>query len=327
MLKSLTFWTLVLSLNTAWATLKCGSFLNEAQSPVFTSQFQPHTLRRIDPQPWDIAEHGHLIEYRGLTGLDKVKNIISKRDGTYPLIIDEHQNMVIDHRLPESSFADLNAEAFVGNHLGLYNRLQNLNGGSAPKIFFAGQIRVVGGKVKNLIDQSGSFYFKPEDLGFTGEDKITNLVAHNQHRLDSAFQLLSSFQIVDESTEVKNFVHLFANYSNSLDRNEGHVKAKDAARFERFCRNNSSCWSKHQKIERALRELVKIGSKSEIIAYLMKDFKTDPVRIGDSIQIWTMLLSEGVTELLSISGALDTETSQGALIDKFIKGLDQMEFL
>jgi hypothetical protein len=324
MLKSLTFWTLVLFINTAWAAgPNCGALLGADQ--LSSNNLPFHSLRRIDPQPWDVAEHGFIVKRNDFTGLEAVQKTLAERDGTYPLIIDENNNLVIDHRLPESAFADLNAEAYVGNHLGLYNRLKKENKGAEPKVVFAGQIRLVAGKVKNLIDQSGSFYFTAEDLGFTGTNKNDRLIAHNQARLENALDLLTELQITDETTEVKNFVESYMGYENPADRREGHVLAKDAAKFERFCRATPSCWSKHQSIENMMRKLSAIGTKAEFSKYLLSGLKENPAGIFEAVQIWAMVLTEGATELLSNPKALDSKTEKGAMIDRFIEGLDQID--
>jgi len=325
MLKPFIFWTLVLFINTAWATgPNCSSILgNVTQGSL--SNFQSHNLRRIDPQPWDVPEHGLIVEPHSLNGLETVQKTLSERDGTYPLIIDQEGTLVIDHRLPESSFSDLSAKAYVGNHLGLYNKLKTHNAGKAPKVFFAGQIRVVAGKVKNLIDQSGSFYFSPEDLGFAGENANQKLAKHNQQRLNIAFDLLAEMDITKESTEVKNFVESYARFEQPSDRQEGHVLAKDAAKFERFCRSNAACWSKHQTIESMLRKLHAIGNKSQITKYFLKNARENPVKNFEAVQLWVLVSTEGATELLSSPDALNPQTNRGSLIERFIKGFESID--
>lgn len=321
MIRGLLFFILVYSFDAAYGKNVCLQIFElervASEHSLLASQ-KSYPALRAQKQPWDVAEHGLVIRgEKDLDGIQAVKSLLAERDGTYPLIIDRQLNVVIDHRLPDITVSK--TDPYVGNHRGLLQKLTTVLGES-PEVVFAGQLRVNGGRVINIIDQSGTFYFFPEDFGFRGVDKVPLLIEQNQKRLDLAVDYLKALEILASTTEVMNFVKRYQHYPEQ-DRNEGHVKAQRAAEFERFCRSNKNCWAKYKAIERQLRALMPIGTKSEINEYLRDNLPGTIVQKYENIQFWNMILSEGIIDVMALPNMLNPKSPQGLLFNNFLKSL------
>lgn len=312
------FFMLVYSVDSLAQGLTCAALFESAVSPL--SQQTPYPELRAEKQDWDVPEHGLVLLKNDTLAAKNIKTQLSQRDGTYPLIIDSNLHIVIDHRLP-NLHTPLDAP-YVGNHRGLLARLTSTIG-KTPQIVFAGQIRVVGGKAINIIDQSGTFYFKPEDFGFSGPKNIEQLVAKNQERLDQAVDYLIALGIIDRSTTPINFMGRFQLYAPE-NRNEGHVKAQAAAKFERECRASPSCWNKVLAIEARLRFLVTLGSREAIGEYMRERLPGTIFEKFEDIQLWNMILAEGIIDVLSQRNMLEPNTMQGIMLEKFLISLEHI---
>ncbi len=320
MIRSLLFFMIVLGLDTASAAYQCADiFTVSAQTPLI-ARF-PHATMKAEKNSWDVSEHGIVV--RGASDKQAsgaLRSLIAERDGTYPLIIDQKFNLVMDHRLP-STRASLDGE-YVGNHRGLYQRLKE-ELGQTPQIVFAGQVRVINGQVISLIDQSGTFYFTPKDLGFHGANRLELLIAENQARLLQAKEYLDELGITTSHTKLINFVEHFRNYPPE-SRNDGHAKAQDVARFELQCRANPTCWGIVNAINLRLRRMNTAGrSNTEVMEDLRAVIKGNIFETFEFLQFWNMILAEGTLDVLSARGMMDPTTQSGAILKDFMIQLEQ----
>ncbi|MBY0315014.1 MAG: hypothetical protein K2Q26_05815 [Bdellovibrionales bacterium] len=303
-------------LNSPWASAAPTCFDIFKASPR-ASFLAPFREVRSELKPTEIPQHGMVIRAGSREGLQKVLAVLDVRDGTYPLIIDQSNNVVIDHRLP-----DIQAKLrrpFLGTHRGLYSQLLATFGSSA-QVVFAGQIRVVGGRAINLIDQASTFHdvMKNHDANDTVqvERAFNELVESNQVRLDFAFSYLKSLGLVSESTEIINYQKRFG---RSEDKSEGHVLAERAAVFEIRCRANPQCLSKFMRAERFVRQVVDRGG----ISYIMSRYEAlktvDMVTAWDILTLWPMLLKDGPLDVMALKDMLNVETTRGQIFQRFIE--------
>ncbi|MCC6138776.1 MAG: hypothetical protein IT287_09095 [Bdellovibrionaceae bacterium] len=323
MIRSLLFFIVVYSFDVASASNSCSSLFELSSSTSETTPLslqKSHPKLRTQPQTTDVVEHGLVIQKSDAVNLEAAQRLLAERDGTYPLIIDKNLNVVIDHRLPDT--ATPMDQPYVGNHRGLYQKLKTFLG-TPPDVVFAGQLRVIGGRVVNITDQSGTFYFLPSDFGFKGKSEMPRLIEKNQERLDQAVAYLISLNLIPASVEVINFMQRFQHYARE-DRNEGHVKAKDAAKFERYCRANPACWAKYKIIDQQLRKLVLLGSKSEIYEYLKVTLPGTMAEKFENFQFWNLILNEGIIDVLAAPTMMEPTSMSGRLLDKFLISVEQM---
>lgn len=300
--------------NTSWAFTCVDIFTIK---PIVAAQdLKPFAELRSQFQPADIRKHGFFISAQR-EGLSEVLTLLSQRDGTYPVLLDKNLNIMIDHRLP-NPYPAVNTP-YLGTHRGLYEKMTDVLR-EPPQIVFAGQLRVIGGKTISLIDQAGTFYETPADYMVHTRNAFDRLVENNQIRLETASRHFKDLGLIDSATVLWNFQSRFQGYQEDA-RNDGHVKARDAANFERICRARPECWQKFEAIDPYLRYVVEAGGTQ----YILKNFSTfmskDMMRAVDFIQIWNMILSEGLVETMSFKGMVEPRTERGQKFDQFIKDL------
>ena len=277
----------------------------------------PFGEMRSELKPTEIPQHGMVIRGGSREGLQKVLAVLDVRDGTYPLIIDTSYNVVIDHRLP-----DIQAKLrrpFLGTHRGLYHQMRATFGSSA-QVVFAGQIRVVGGRAINIIDQASTFHdvLKTHDTNdpIQADRAYHELVESNQARLDFAFSYLKSLGVVSTSTEVINYQRRFG---RSEDKSEGHVLAERAAVFEIRCRANALCLAKLLIAERFVRQVVDRGGMTYIMSRYEALKKTNMEAAWDILTLWPMLLKDGPLDVMALRDMLNVNTHQGQIFRRFIE--------
>ena len=115
----------------------------------------------------------------------------------------------------------------------------------------------------------------------------------------------------------------FQHYARE-DRNEGHVKAKDAAKFERYCRAHPACWAKYKIIDKQLRKLVMLGPKREIYDYLKANLPGSMVQKFENMQFWNLILNEGIIDVLAAPKMMDPTTMSGQLFENFLISVEQL---
>jgi hypothetical protein len=280
-------------------------------------EVQPFKEIRSGFQNADLRITGHIIDTATGEGLSAVLELVAHRDGTYPLLLDKDGHIAIDHRLPDPH-VPVNTP-FLATHRGLFEMLKETFRKN-PQIIFAGQIRVVGGKSVNLIDQAGTFYQTVADFKSFGDQAQDYLIQANQARIDIVKPFLLNLGLIDSQTKIINFQKHFRYYGMESP-NEGHVKALTVADFERRCQNLAGCLKTYNLVNRYLKQVIEKGGSDFIMAQLKSYMAKDISRAFDFVQFWNYLIAEGTYDVMSMSGMMDPSTEKGQKFQKFISDL------
>ncbi len=205
---------------------------------------------RIQREAWEVEATGEIFTIRDGSGMGQ---FLRSREGTYPILILRTGEILTSHRLPDRSVNE--SDPYLATHRSLVNHYRNQTGQEAD-IVFAGEILVVLGEIRSVVDMSGGYHFRLSDLGPKATD--AQLIIENGVRLDLAATLLRSLGAFDPNT---NLVNYWANnyLLNPANRGNGHILAKDAALFELRCFGTPACWEMYQNFEQFLLDLNQAG--------------------------------------------------------------------
>ena len=282
----------------------------------------------------ELQHAGTLIGINDRDALAMVKKQIGERDGVYVYLLDKKGNLIISHRAPNLSL-DASQEAYLATHRGLYNQLLKdlkLPVDSKHPIVAAGEMRVIGGKVRTVSDQAGSFHHSiTEELLNTkkitidpnDQKLIDELIALDKDPdpfaildyLDENPQAAKFYQAARDKTEMDKKEKLEiveeklrtlqliskevkpATYAGAAD---SHYSAGQAAVFELQCRKNAYCGKileiAREKNQSVLNHFSGDTRKIEEIGIVERQ---DGSYIADFISRPDMLIKEGGTEWLA----------------------------
>jgi len=309
MVRAIFFSLTVVFVNSALAQVACFDVFSEQTPPVFAEQ-------RSIAEPWDLPDTGLFISGKNHAGLRDVVALLQGRDGTYPLLIDDQKNIIIENRLPNPNVAP--NVPYLATHRGLYARLYRLTE-HRPRIVFAGQIRVVGGVAINLIDQAGTFFQGIEDFSASA-DPMAALIDANQWRLDWAAQYLRGLNMIADATQIINFRKQFRNYGSSL-LNEGHMTARQVADFEKLCHRDTQCFLNAQFVDGYLRRVMAQGGRQYMMDNMTAFMKKSPEDAPKFIQWMSMLLGEGTYGVMAGADLLNPNSPRRADFTLFLVDL------
>ncbi len=267
-----------------WAQLTCRDIYD---SRSLQEVLVSYPSARGEREAWELEQVGEIF-----TGsrMEAAGAWLRSREGTYPLLILRSGELLISNRLPDHSIAE--GEAYLATHRGLANHYRS-EMGREPDIIFAGEIRVTLGKVRSLIDMSGAYHFRLSDL-FVGANDAA-LILENSVRLEFASQFLKDNGLLEAQTAIANFWQ--RNYQiEPARRGNGHVLAKDAARFELRCFANPSCWQQFQRVEQFLIDLEAAGGFRQVYVARLKETKDE--MLLDHMNLIAEIPAEGVLEMM-----------------------------
>lgn len=190
----------------------------------------------------------------------RAKTFVLGRDGTYPFLITRSGELLISHRLPDPSAYP--NRPYLGTHRSLADLYQDQRG-RAPDVVFAGELKVVAGIVKSLIDRSGSFHFQASHPRDRGENQ--RLIEDNEARLTFARDFLGNWGLWNAAATSFNFWRLNYGEEPSARPVDGHLSAKSLSEFELRCFYSASCWAQFETLDSFIRALAVKGGASFLV--------------------------------------------------------------
>jgi hypothetical protein len=272
---------------------------------------KPFSGPLVQLQPWELPFTGRVVR-AGEMPQDAV-SFMQKRDGTYPLLLSEAGDLIFDHRLPDNQVAM--TVPYLATHRGLYQKFKSVLG-EEPKIVFAGQIRIAGGRPVSLVDQANTFHDTLEEMNPNLLIPLeAQLIQSNQHRLDVTAELLKQMGFVNSQTQILNFVKR-ASQDGSAD---GHVAAQKAAIFEMNCRAEAACWQRFLRMDGYLRQVISAGGKIYLNEKMRQWIQAKDDDAFEFFQIFTMFLGEGAIDVMAMNQW--NNSVQGPMFEKFYQDL------
>ncbi len=290
----------------------CVEVFSKLSSTILTAS----PLQRHEPlfQPAELKQHGVILVGANGPTLQSILALMSERDGSYPLIIEKSGVVVMDHQLPSTQVTGY--APFLGNHRGLFDRLKaKMN--TAPKVVFAGEVKVIGGVPAFLSDSSVHFYLQADLRNRRPRFAGLELMEQNQTRLEKAFRYLRPLRLVTAQTKIYNYEKFHFDLETD-GRRDGFTKALATSRFELKCRNSADCWLIYEQAQTHVRELMDRGGEQYLFENIKKFSAIDASLASHFVQQASMILRSGLMEVMASSDMMTPGTERHRLFMQFV---------